>query len=99
MSVIPSSSHRFRELFEADATRIFRITLRGEDVFRLRRFCIVDPSIDYLPDEWNADVVEPISGKHPKFQQLFHSGSGVDFVESEITEIFDETSGEKVYVA
>jgi hypothetical protein len=97
MSVIPSS-HRFRELFEADDSRIYRITLRGEDVFRLCHFRIVDPSIYSVSDQWTADVVEPISGKHPKFQQLFHSGSGVDFVESEITEIFDETSGEKVYV-
>jgi len=99
MSVIPSSSHRFRELFEADDSRIYRITLRGEDVFRLRSFSVVDPSIYSISDQWTAVVVEPISGKHPKFQQLFHSGSGVDFVESEITEIFDETSGEKVYVA
>jgi hypothetical protein len=99
MSAIPVALHRFRALFEADSSRIFRITFRDEDVLRLHGFQIVDPSIYSISDQWTAIVVEPISGKHPKFRELFHSGSGVDFVESEITEIFDEVLGEKVYMA
>ena len=91
-----SACHQFAELFEADDSRIFRITL-GEDVFRLRNFCIVDPSIYGIADQWSASVVEPVSGRHPDFHRLFHAGSGVDFVESDITEIVDEQLASVVY--
>ena len=97
MPGIPPATHRFRALFEADDTRILRITLRDEDILRLRCFGIVDPSIYGIPDQWSADVVEPISGKHPNFHRLFHAGSGVDFVESDISEIADDDSGVILY--
>jgi hypothetical protein len=97
MSAIPVASHRFRALFEADTSRVFRISFRGGDVFRLRSFSVVDPSTYSISDQWTAEVVEPISGKHPDFRRLFHSGSGLDFVEAGIVEIFDESSGEMVY--
>ena len=99
MSAIPVTSHRFRAMFEADASHIFRIALCDGDIFRLRSFSVVDPSIYSISDQWTAVVVEPISGRHPDFHKLFHSGSGIDFVESDIVEIFDETAGEAVYVA
>jgi hypothetical protein len=94
MSAIPATSHQFRAMFETDALRIFRISFRGGDVFRLRSFSVVDPSIYSIPDQWTAVVVEPISST-----RLFHSGSGLDFVESHIVEIFDETLDRSVYVA
>ena len=99
MSVIPTATHRFRALFEADDSRVFRITFCDGDIFRLRLFSVVDPSIYGDADKWTAEVVEPVRGRHPKFEKLFHSGSGVDFVESDITEIFDETLQKVVYVA
>ena len=97
MSSTPPASHRFGEFFEADDSRIFRITLEGQDVFRLQTFSIVDPAIYGVPDQWNALVVEPVSGRHPDFHRLFLAGSGVDFVESDITEIIDEQSGCVIY--
>jgi hypothetical protein len=63
--------HRFQALFETDNTRVFRITFRHEDIFRLCCFSVVDPSIYGIPDQWTAHVVEPISGKHPDFCRLF----------------------------
>ncbi len=94
MSAIPVASHRFRELLGADASRVFRISFRDGNVFRLRSFSVVDPSIYSIPDQWTAEVIERISGG-----RVFHSGSGIDFVESDVIEIFDETLGAKVYVA
>jgi hypothetical protein len=38
-------------------------------------------------------VAEPVAGKHPDFARLFHPDSGVQFVESDITEIVDDRSG------
>jgi hypothetical protein len=43
--------------------------------------------------------VEQVSGRPPDFKPHYHSGAMIDFVESDIVEIFDETTGEKVYVA
>ena len=99
MSVIPSASHRFRELFRADVTRTLRITFRDGDIYRFSSFRIVDPSIYSISDQWNGTVLEQVAGGHPVFRQRFPSGAMIDFVESDIVEIFDETSGEKVYVA
>ncbi|HLX96547.1 MAG TPA: hypothetical protein VKU37_12455 [Verrucomicrobiae bacterium] len=92
MSAIPVASHRFRALFGTDASRIFRVSFRGGDVFRLRSLSAVDPSIYSISDQWTAEVVERISG-----QRLLHSGSGLDFVESDIVEIYDESSEKIVY--
>lgn len=97
MTMTPSASRRFSEVFEADDSRIFRITFRGEDILRLQSFVIVDPSIYGISNQWSAAVVEPISGSHPDFQRLFHPGSGIDFVESDITEIVDEQAGAIIY--
>jgi hypothetical protein len=99
MGTIPVASHRFRDLLEADASRTVRISFRDGDVFRFCSCSVVDPSIYSVPDQWTAVVVEPIAGRHPDFRRLFHSGSGMDFIESDIVEIFDETAGEIVYVA
>ncbi len=97
MKITPPSSHQFGEFFEADDSLIFRITFECEDILRLRSFFIVDPSINEISDQWTALVVEPIAGKHPDFHRLFHSGSGIDFVESDITEIFDEKADLVIY--
>jgi hypothetical protein len=67
--------------------------------YRFSSFRILDPSIYSISDQWNGTVVEQVAGRHPDFRQRFHSGAMIDFVESDIVEIFDETSGEKVYVA
>ncbi len=97
MNGIPEATHQFQELFETDEVRVFRITFRHEDTFRLRCFSIVDPSIYVIADQWTALVVEPVSGKRPQFHKLFPPGSGIDFVESDITEIADDATGEVIY--
>ena len=93
MSAIPSASHRFREFFGADASRILRVTFRDGDILRFHSFCIVDPSIYSISDQWTATVVEQVAGSH----RHFHPGAGVESVETDIIEIFDESSGKIVY--
>jgi hypothetical protein len=97
MTALTEPTHRFETLFESGDDRVFRITFRDGDIFRLRGFSIVEPSIYGIPDQWNATIVEPISGGHPKFKELFHSESGVDFVESDILEIVDDVTGAVLY--
>jgi hypothetical protein len=94
MKTVPVASHQFRGLFEGDASRVFRISFRGGDIFRLRDLSVVDPSIYSISDQWTAEIVDVISGG-----RVFRPGSGLDFVESDILEIFDETAGQSVYVA
>ena len=99
MSVTPTSSHQFRELFEAENPHSLRITFRDGDIFRFRSFRMVDPSIYSISDKWNGTVAEHISGKPPDFRLRYPSGSMIDFVESDIVEIFDEHLDKSVYVA
>ena len=99
MSVTPISSHRFRELFEAKDAHSLLITFRDGDIFRFRSFRMVDPAIYSIADQWNGTVAEQIAGRPPDFRLRYPSGSMIDFVESDVVEIFDETSKKSVYVA
>jgi hypothetical protein len=95
----PLAAHRFHRYFTADEDRVLRVTLSHGDVLRLRAFSVVNPTIDGIADEWTATVVEPVAGTHPDFARLFHAGSGVDIVESDITEIVDDASGTVLFSA
>jgi len=99
MSVAPTSTHRFRELFERESSHSFRITFRDGDIFRFRSFRMVDPSIYSISDQWNGTVAEQIVGRPPDFRPRYPAGSMIDFVESDIAEIFDESLEKIVYVA
>lgn len=99
MSDTPISSHRFREFFETEGSQSLRITFRDGDVFRFRSFRMVDPSIYSISDQWNGTVAEQIAGRTPDFRLRYPAGSMIDFVESDIAEIFDESLEKSVYVA
>ena len=99
MSATPTSSHRFREFFETEDSHSLRITFRDGDIFRFRSFRIVDPSIYSISDQWNGTVAQQIAGRAPDFRLRYPAGSMIDFVESDIAEIFDETLQRSVYVA
>lgn len=99
MSSTSGSSHRLREFFESDDLEKLRITFRDGDVFRFDSATIVDPSIYQIPDQWNGRVAEHVSGRPPDVRPRFRSGSLIDFVESDIAEIFDENLEQRLYVA
>ncbi len=99
MSATPTSAHRFRELFETEGANSLRITFRDGDIFRFRSFRIVDPSIYSIPDQWNGIVADQVAGRPPDFRLRYPSGSMIDFVESDIVEIFDESLKRSVYAA
>ena len=99
MRVTPPSSHRFRELFDTEGPHLLRVTFRDGDIFRFRSFKIVDPSIYSISDQWNGTVAEQIAGRAPDFRLRYPPGSMIDFVESDIAEIFDEILQRSVYVA
>ena len=99
MSVTPASSHRFRELFEKQGSNSLRITFRDGDVFRFHSFRMVDPSVYSISDQWNGTVAEQIAGRPPDFRLRYPPGSMIDFVESDIAEIFDEILQRSVHVA
>ena len=88
---IPTASHRFGEFFDADASRVFRVTFRDGMILRLISFSVVDPSIYGISDQWTATVVESVAGCS------FRPDSGLDFVESDVVEMLDERSAEIVY--
>lgn len=93
----PEATHQFEELFLDDDERVFRITFIEGDVFRLRSFVVVDPSIYGVLDQWDALIVEAVAGARPNFYKLFRAGTAIDFVESDIAEIMDDTTGVILY--
>ena len=97
MSNTPRVTHRFGSLFATD--HVLRLTFRRGDVFRLQGFDIVDPGIYGDADRWTGWVVEAVYGTHPDFARLYRPGSGLDFHESDVTEIFDESSSAPLFQA
>ena len=96
MSVIPIASHRFREILGKNASRVFRITFRDSDILRMVAFQVVDPSIYSISDQWTATFVELV---HSASHRHVRVGTGIDFVETDIVEIFDESLNRRVHVA
>jgi hypothetical protein len=99
MSVTTTSAHRFRELFEKEGAYSLSLIFRDGDVFRFRSFRMVDPSVYSISDQWNGTVAEQIAGRPPDFRLRYPAGSMIDFVESDVAEIFDEILQKSVYVA
>ncbi|MFN7813286.1 MAG: hypothetical protein ACK5SI_11570 [Planctomycetia bacterium] len=93
----PLAAHRFSTAFSTEG--VLRITFTDGDVFRLQGFQTVHPTIYGDADRWNASIVQPVRGKHLDFARLFRPGSGLDFNESDITEIFDEASSTVLFAA
>ena len=93
----PLAAHRFIAALSTEG--VLRITFTDGDIFRLKDFETVHPTIYGDADRWTAIVVQPVRGKHPDFARLFHPGSGIDFNESEISEIFDEASSTILFAA
>ncbi len=95
--ITPLPAHRSGPLFAADDARVFLLTFRDGDVFRLRAFSIVDPSIYGIADRWTATIVEPVSGARSDFKRLFVASSGIDFEEADIVKIVADDSGEVLF--
>jgi hypothetical protein len=93
----PLAAHRFRSLFATDG--ILRITFSYGDVFRLQDFSVVNPTIYGDADRWTATVVEAVRANHRDFARLHRAGSGLDFNEKDIAEIFDEASSTSLFKA
>ena len=91
----PLAAHRLDAVFSTDGT--LRVTFTHGDIFLLRDFDTVDATIYGDADRWTATVVQPVRGEHPDFARLFRPGSGLDFNESDIAEISDETSSTILY--
>ena len=91
--------HQLSHILERDDSRVMRVTFSNGNIFRLRDFEQVDPSIYGDSDRWCATIEEAVSGNHPDFHRLFLPGSMLDSHESDITEIIDESSGEIVYAS
>ncbi|HEV2046735.1 MAG TPA: hypothetical protein VGQ95_09070 [Chthoniobacterales bacterium] len=93
----PRAAHRFASLFATNG--VLRITFRDGDIFRLRDFSVVNPTIYGDADRWTSTVVEAVHGKHPDFARLHRPGGGLDFNERDISEIFDESSSTSLFQA
>ena len=84
-------------MLELSGDRVLRIAFVHGEVFRLRGFSIVDHSVYRDPDKWCAEVVEAVSGSHPEFNRLHRPGNFLDFAESDIATIADDSTGQVLH--
>ena len=96
--VVPAgNAHKLRHVFELSGERVFSVSFIDGEVFRLRRFSIVDHSVYGNSDKWCAEVVEAVSARHPDFKRLHKPGNGLDLLESDIASIRDDETGQLVH--
>jgi hypothetical protein len=93
------NTHRHLFLGEADAQKVFRITLRHGFVIRVRQSSAIDASVYGYTDGWCAHVVELLTAPRELDFKLFHPRSGIDFYECDIVEIFDESTQQVVFTS
>ncbi len=98
MSEIPNR-HECLFLAELPSLRILRISLRDGRAFRLRSFVKIDSSVYDRPDGWSAVVVECLAPDDSWNRRLFHPGAALDFYESDLRVIVDESTGDVLFSA
>ena len=89
------SSHQLTDILDHEDSRVMRVTFANGNVFRLKEFEQVDPSIYGDTDRW-CTCREAVGGSHPDFKRLFLPGSLLDLHKSDIAEVLDEASGKSV---
>ncbi|XHR30860.1 MAG: hypothetical protein ACFUZC_09900 [Chthoniobacteraceae bacterium] len=89
-------THKLESLLEPRASHCLRIKIHTSDVFVIRDIYALDKSIYGLDGGWSGTIVST-SGLSFCKKNLFKDGSGVDFYESDVSEIFDETTDELIY--
>lgn len=93
---VPPPAHRFANLLQRPGAGVFRIKLKDGNVFRLRNFETFDPKVYGQADGWVGVVVESGAANLPSYRMASDTNFG-PFVESDITEIFDEDAKEIVF--
>jgi hypothetical protein len=84
-------------VFDVSGGRVFCVSFKDGQVFRLRQFSIIDHSVYGDSDRWCAEVVEAVSGGHPDFKRLHRPGNFLDLLESAIASIRYDETGQLVY--
>jgi hypothetical protein len=77
-------------IFPSDRNLIVRISFKDGEVFRLRSCNAVDKTIYDKKGLWSGEIVEIL--KRPNSKLELRAGTGLDFSEQDIAEIFDESS-------
>jgi hypothetical protein len=91
----PAPAHRFEQIFHRPGAGVFRLKLANGNIFRLKEFEIFDPETYGQADAWLATVVESPPSNPPAYQMKPGTYFG-PFLESDITEIYDEALNEAV---
>jgi hypothetical protein len=87
--MITSPTHKFYEFFPTAADAIVRVSFNDDEIYRLKSCNPVDETVYDKKGLWCGTVVEVIKVSRVK---NFRAGNGMDFLEEDIAEIYDETS-------
>ncbi len=86
-----------KKVLESNIENILHITLKNGDIFILELEYELDPEIYDEDGRWYCNIVEAVSGSHPKFHKLFKSGGGLDIFENDIESIKNDKTAQVLY--
>jgi hypothetical protein len=89
--MITSRSHKLYEFFPTSADAIVRVSFSDGEIFRLKSCYAVDETVYDKKGLWCGVIVETVKVLAEKSKRL-RAGNGLDFLEDEIIEIYDEAS-------
>ena len=82
------STHKLEAVFNRDDEAVLVVTFTDGMVLKLRAAYQVDSSVYGKTGQWSAIVVQSVTGRS------FTVGSGVDFLESDVSAVLDESTGQ-----
>ena len=89
-----AESSAFSRLITGRTGHRFRIRFKDGEIYTLDDLCPISPEVYGVTGQWSGHVV---AAEIAAEKQRFHrSGSGVDFSENDVAEIFDVTAGEQL---
>lgn len=83
-----------KECFAFGDKVVLRVSFNDGEVYRLCSCSPVDASIYGKDGLWTGTIVEPVSPARPK---NLRSGGGMDFLETDIVEVFNEQSKSVIF--
>jgi hypothetical protein len=96
---MPDVVHQLEKVFGgSDDERTYCVTFHDSDVFRLRQCQPSSHSSGSGSPQWLAEIVERVASGPLRSHFSFTAGDFLEIAESDITEVVDEQTGQRLYI-
>ena len=97
---MPDVLHQLKRVFGgAEDQRIYRVTFRDGDVFRLRQLQASSHSSETGSPQWLAETVQRAAAGALRSHFSFTPGDFLEFAEADILEVVDDQTGQTLYAS